>query len=90
MTNRSLKILFSLMMRERPNSVVKLVETTDRSVEELSISIEKLTSKAFIRIDRCGNADRLTAFISLLRSLLAKSWKPNLALSPKLMELNQK
>lgn len=39
-----------MMAYERPNSVVKLAEITDRSVEELSISIKKLTSKGFVHM----------------------------------------
>ncbi|EDL53495.1 TPA: transcriptional regulator [Vibrio parahaemolyticus] len=60
LTNDNIKLL-NMLSHERSNSVVKLAEITDRSVEELSISIESLISKGFVRIDRCGYEDRLTS-----------------------------
>ncbi|EKO3601209.1 transcriptional regulator [Vibrio metschnikovii] len=60
LTNDNIKLL-NVMAFERPNSVGKLAEITGRSVEELSISIEKLTSKGFVRIDRYVNEERVTA-----------------------------
>lgn len=60
LTNDNIKLL-NMISHERPNSVVKLAEITNRSIAELSISIEKLTSKGFVRIEICGNEERVTA-----------------------------
>lgn len=60
LTNDNIKLL-KMMAYERPNSLAKLAEITDLSVEELEVSIEKLTSKGFVRIEICGNEERVTA-----------------------------
>ncbi len=51
---------------------MKLAEITYYSVEELSISIEKLTSKGFVRIDRCGNEERLSTIYTSLEIFIGK------------------
>ncbi|HDY7981287.1 transcriptional regulator [Vibrio vulnificus] len=71
LTNDNIKLL-NVMAYERPNSVGKLAEITGRSVEELSISIEKLTSKGFVRIDRCGNEERLTTIYTSFEISMGK------------------
>ncbi|WGK83288.1 transcriptional regulator [Vibrio aestuarianus] len=71
LTNDNIKLL-NMISHERPNSVVKLAEITDRSVEELSISIEKLTSKGFVHIEICGNEERLTAIYTSFEILVGK------------------
>ncbi|EMB2741160.1 transcriptional regulator [Vibrio parahaemolyticus] len=71
LTNDNIKLL-NMLSHERSNSVVKLAEITDRSVEELSISIEKLTSKGFVRIDRCGNEERLTTIYTSFEISMGK------------------
>ncbi|WP_237733916.1 hypothetical protein [Vibrio fluvialis] len=71
LTNDNIKPL-NMLSHERSNSVVKLAEITDRSVEELSISIEKLTSKGFVRIEICGNEERLTAIYTSFEFLVGK------------------
>ncbi|EKL9828588.1 MULTISPECIES: HVO_A0114 family putative DNA-binding protein [Vibrio harveyi group] len=71
LTNDNIKLL-NMMAYERPNSVAKLAEITDRSVEELSISIKKLTSKGFVRIEICGNEERLTAIYTSFEILMGK------------------
>lgn len=54
------------------NSVGKLSEITSRSVEELSISIDEIAAKGFVRIDRCGNEERLTAIYTSFEVLMGK------------------
>ncbi|MBM4874993.1 transcriptional regulator [Vibrio parahaemolyticus] len=71
LTNDNIKLL-NMMAYERPNSVGKLAEITGRSVEELSISIKKLTSKGFVRIEICGNEERLTAIYTSFEILTGK------------------
>ncbi|MFW1687622.1 transcriptional regulator [Vibrio parahaemolyticus] len=71
LTNENIKLL-NVMAYERPNSVGKLAEITGRSVEELSISIKKLTSKGFVRIEICGNEERLTAIYTSFEILMGK------------------
>ncbi|HHY0510856.1 MULTISPECIES: transcriptional regulator [Vibrio] len=71
LTNDNIKLL-NMMAYERPNSVGKLAEITGRSVEELSISIKKLTSKGFVRIEICGNEERLTAIYASFEILMGK------------------
>ncbi|MGI9895378.1 transcriptional regulator [Vibrio natriegens] len=71
LTNDNIKLL-NMMAYERPNSVGKLAEITGRSVEELSISIKKLTSKGFVRIEICGNEERLTAIYTSFEILMGK------------------
>lgn len=71
LTNDNIKLL-NMLSHERSNSVVKLAEITDRSVEELSISIEKLTSKGFVRIEICGNEERLTAIYTSFEISMGK------------------
>ncbi|EKO3591398.1 transcriptional regulator [Vibrio metschnikovii] len=71
LTNDNIKLL-NMISHERKNSLVKLAKITGRSVEELSISIEKLTSKGFVRIDRCGNEERLTTIYTSFEILMVK------------------
>ncbi|MBG0761635.1 transcriptional regulator [Vibrio cidicii] len=71
LTNENIKLL-NVMAYERPNSVGKLAEITGRSVEELSISIKKLTSKGFVRIEICGNEERLTAIYTSFEIFMGK------------------
>ncbi|EOX3388110.1 transcriptional regulator [Vibrio fluvialis] len=71
LTNENIKLL-NVMAYERPNSVGKLAEITGRSVEELSISIKKLTSKGFVRIEICGNEERLTAIYTSFEISMGK------------------
>ncbi|TNZ65912.1 transcriptional regulator, partial [Vibrio parahaemolyticus] len=40
--------------------------------EELSISIDDLASKGFVRIDRCGNEECLTAIYTSFEVLMGK------------------
>ncbi|EOC5887326.1 HVO_A0114 family putative DNA-binding protein [Vibrio cholerae] len=60
LTNENIKLLY-MISRDKANSVETLSEITGHSVEELSISVESLISKGFVRIDRCGYEDRLTS-----------------------------
>ncbi|EGR0489769.1 MULTISPECIES: HVO_A0114 family putative DNA-binding protein [Vibrio] len=71
LTNDNIKLL-NMISHESKNSLVKLAKITGRSVEELSISIEKLTSKGFVRIDRCGNEDRLTTIYTSFEISMGK------------------
>ncbi|EJL6401216.1 transcriptional regulator [Vibrio navarrensis] len=71
LTNDNIKLL-NMIFHESKNSLVKLAKITGRSVEELSISIEKLTSKGFVRIDRCGNEDRLTTIYTSFEISMGK------------------
>ncbi|EPT7319417.1 TPA: transcriptional regulator [Vibrio parahaemolyticus] len=71
LTSDNIKLL-NMIAYERPNSVGKLSEITDRSVEELSISINKLTSMGFVRIEICGNEERLTAIYTSFEILVGK------------------
>ncbi|MCR9819174.1 HVO_A0114 family putative DNA-binding protein [Vibrio parahaemolyticus] len=71
LTNDNIKLL-NMISHESKNSLVKLAKITGRSVEELSISIEKLTSKAFVRIDRCGNEERLTTIYTSFEISMGK------------------
>ncbi|EGR0726743.1 TPA: transcriptional regulator [Vibrio parahaemolyticus] len=71
LTKENIKLL-NVMAYERPNSVGKLAEITGRSVEELSISIKKLTSKGFVRIEICGNEERLTAIYTSFEISMGK------------------
>lgn len=71
LTNDNIKLL-NMISHERKNSLVKLAKITGRSVEELSISIEKLTSKGFVRIDRCGNEERLTTIYTSFEISMGK------------------
>ncbi|EHK0048675.1 transcriptional regulator [Vibrio parahaemolyticus] len=77
LTNDNIKLL-NMMAYERPNSVGKLSEITGRSVEELEISIEKLTSKGFSRIEICGNEVRLTAMYTSFEILMGKELEAQL------------
>ncbi|HBC3373480.1 TPA: transcriptional regulator [Vibrio parahaemolyticus] len=77
LTNDNIKLL-NMMAYERPNSVGKLSEITGRSVEELEVSIEKLTSKGFSRIEICGNEVRLTAMYTSLEVLMGKELEAQL------------
>ncbi|MBG0761832.1 HVO_A0114 family putative DNA-binding protein [Vibrio cidicii] len=70
-TNDNIKLL-NMISHERKNSSVKLAKITGRSVEELSISIEMLTSKGFVRIDRCGNEERLTTIYTSFEISMGK------------------
>ena len=69
LTNDNIKLL-NMMAYERSNSVGKLSEITGRSVEELSISIDEIAAKGFVRIDRCGNEERLTAIYTSFEVLM--------------------
>ncbi|EJO3860691.1 transcriptional regulator [Vibrio parahaemolyticus] len=71
LTNDNIKLL-NMIDHERPNSVGKLSEITSRSVEELSISIDEIAAKGFVRIDRCGNEERLTAIYTSFEVLMGK------------------
>ncbi|MGY5708587.1 HVO_A0114 family putative DNA-binding protein [Vibrio cincinnatiensis] len=71
LTNDNVKLL-NMISHESKNSLVKLAKITGRSVEELSISIEKLTSKGFVRIDRCGNEERLTTIYTSFEISMGK------------------
>ncbi|NAW97643.1 transcriptional regulator [Vibrio anguillarum] len=71
LTNDNIKLL-KMMAYERPNSVAKLAEITDLSVEELEVSIEKLTSKGFVRIEICGNEECLTAIYTSFEIRMGK------------------
>ncbi|HBC3940899.1 transcriptional regulator [Vibrio parahaemolyticus] len=71
LTNDNIKLL-NMISHESKNSLVKLAKITGRSVEELSISIEKLTSKGFVRIDRCGNEERLTTIYTSFEISMGK------------------
>jgi len=71
LTNENIKLL-NVIYYERPNSVGKLSEITGHSVEELSISIDELASKGFVRIDRCGNEERLNAIYTSFEILMGK------------------
>ncbi|MVB75883.1 transcriptional regulator [Vibrio cholerae] len=71
LTNDNIKLL-NMISHESKNSLVKLAKITGRSVEELSISIEKLTSKGFVRIEICGNEERLTAIYTSFEFLVGK------------------
>lgn len=71
LTKENIKLL-NVMAYERQNSVGKLAEITGRSVEELSISIKKLTSKGFVRIEICGNEERLTAIYTSFEISMGK------------------
>ncbi|HDY7619879.1 TPA: transcriptional regulator [Vibrio vulnificus] len=77
LTNDNIKLL-NMMAYERPNSVGKLSEITGRSVEELEVSIEKLTSKGFSRIEICGNEVRLTAMYTSFEILMGKELETQL------------
>ncbi|HDY7827978.1 TPA: transcriptional regulator [Vibrio vulnificus] len=77
LTNDNIKLL-NMMAYERPNSVGKLSEITGRSVEELEVSIEKLTSKGFSRIEICGNEVRLTAMYTSFEILMGKELEAQL------------
>ncbi|EHD2253189.1 transcriptional regulator [Vibrio vulnificus] len=77
LTNDNIKLLY-MISRERVNSVGKLAEITDRSVEELEVSIEKLTPKGFVRIDRCGNEERITAIYTSFEILVGKELEERL------------
>ncbi|GHW28754.1 putative transcriptional regulator [Vibrio cholerae] len=77
LTNDNIKLL-NMMAYERPNSVGKLSEITGRSVEELEVSIEKLTSKGFSRIEICGNEVRLTAMYTSFEILMGKDLEAQL------------
>lgn len=71
LTNDNIKLL-NMIDHERPNSVGKLSEITGRSVEELEVSIKKLTSKGFVRIEICGNEERLAAIYTSFEILMGK------------------
>ncbi|HHX8576309.1 TPA: transcriptional regulator [Vibrio alginolyticus] len=71
LTNDNIKLL-NVIYHVRPNSVGKLSEITGHSVEELSISIDELASKGFVRIDRCGNEERLNAIYTSFEILMGK------------------
>ncbi|EGQ8730621.1 transcriptional regulator [Vibrio parahaemolyticus 49] len=71
LTNDNIKLL-NMIDHERPNSVGKLSEITSRSVEELSTSIDEIAAKGFVRIDRCGNEERLTAIYTSFEVLMGK------------------
>ncbi len=77
LTNDNIKLL-NMMAYERPNSVGKLSEITGRSVEELEVSIEKLTSKGSSRIEICGNEVRLTAMYTSFEILMGKELEAQL------------
>jgi len=77
LTSDNIKLL-NMIAYERPNSVGKLSEITDRSVEELSISINKLTSMGFVRIEICGNEERLTAIYTSFEILVGKELEAQL------------
>ncbi|MFW0922587.1 transcriptional regulator [Vibrio parahaemolyticus] len=71
LTNENIKLLY-MISRDRANNVRKLSEITGHSVEELSISIDDLASKGFVRIDRCGNEECLTAIYTSFVILVGK------------------
>ncbi|HCG6677099.1 TPA: transcriptional regulator [Vibrio parahaemolyticus] len=77
LSNDNIKLL-NVIYHERPNSVGKLSEITGRSVEELEVSIEKLTSKGFSRIEICGNEVRLTAMYTSFEILMGKELEAQL------------
>jgi predicted transcriptional regulator len=77
LTNDNIKLL-NVIYHERPNSVGKLSEITGHSVEELSISIDELASKGFVRIDRCGNEERLNAIYTSFEILMGKELEAQL------------
>lgn len=77
LTNDNIKLLY-MISRERVNSVGKLAQITDRSFEELEVSIEKLISKGFARIEICGNEERLTAIYTSFEILIGKELETQL------------
>ncbi|WP_321284426.1 transcriptional regulator [uncultured Vibrio sp.] len=77
LTNDNIKLL-NVIYHERPNSVGKLSEITGHSVEDLSISIDDLASKGFVRIDRCGNEERITAIYTSFEILVGKELESKL------------
>ncbi|WP_025524015.1 HVO_A0114 family putative DNA-binding protein [Vibrio parahaemolyticus] len=77
LTNDNIKLLY-MISRERVNSVGKLAEITDCSVEELEVSIERLTSKGFARIEICGNEERITAIYTSFEILVGKELEAQL------------
>jgi predicted transcriptional regulator len=77
LTNDNINFLY-MISRERVNSIGKLSEITDRSVEELEVSIEELTSKGFVRIDRCGNEERITATYTSFEVIMGKELEAQL------------
>ena len=77
LTNDNIKLL-NVIYHERPNSVGKLSEITGHSVEDLSISIDDLASKGFVRIDRCGNEERITAIYTSFEILVGKELEAQL------------
>ncbi|ELB2810621.1 transcriptional regulator [Vibrio alginolyticus] len=77
LTNDNIKLLY-MISRERVNSVGKLAEITDCSVEELEVSIERLTSKGFARIEICGNEERITAIYTSFEILIGKELETQL------------
>ncbi|EIU6866037.1 transcriptional regulator [Vibrio parahaemolyticus] len=77
LTNENIKLLY-MISRDRANSVGKLSDITGRSVEELSISIDDFASKGFVRIDKCGNEERLTATYTSFEILMGKELEANI------------
>ena len=77
LTNDNIKLL-NVIYHERPNSVGKLSEITGHSFEDLSISIDDLASKGFVRIDRCGNEERITAIYTSFEILVGKELEAQL------------
>ncbi|HCE2271424.1 TPA: transcriptional regulator [Vibrio parahaemolyticus] len=77
LTNENIKLLY-MISRDRANSVGKLSDITGRSVGELSISIDYLASKGFVRIDRCGNEECLTAIYTSFEILMGKELEANI------------
>ncbi|ASF93931.1 putative transcriptional regulator [Vibrio anguillarum] len=71
LTNDNIKLL-NMISHERKNSLVKLAKISDRSVEELSISIDDLASKGFVRIEICGNEERLTTIYTSFEIRMGK------------------
>ncbi|EGQ7901765.1 transcriptional regulator [Vibrio alginolyticus] len=77
LSNDNIKLL-NVIYHERPNSVGKLSEITGHSVEDLSISIDDLSSKGFVRIDIWGNEESLTAIYTSFEIIMGKELEAQL------------
>ncbi|MCR9616609.1 HVO_A0114 family putative DNA-binding protein [Vibrio antiquarius] len=77
LSNDNIKLL-NVIYHERPNSVGKLSEITGHSVEDLSISIDDLSSKGFVRIDIWGNEESLSAIYTSFEIIMGKELEAQL------------
>ncbi|ELB1638318.1 transcriptional regulator [Vibrio alginolyticus] len=77
LSNDNIKLL-NVIYHERPNSVGKLSEITGHSVEDLSISIDDLSSKGFVRIDIWENEESLTANYTSFEIIMGKELEAQL------------